>query len=168
MKRIIMILMMLSISGCVLIYPARIVMPLQTKVVDSRSGKPIENAKVLRIVCDVHDYRCSRGRVDKLETDSDGIVKASGDRKWGAYIPAPGGMPAPNHHIAVWKDGYYAFVFSQYGNIDDIKDRTDRQDIIDAIEEIPGERKESTVYDDPEKMFLGGEVKLYRIEADAS
>jgi hypothetical protein len=150
------------LAGCVVIYPARIVMPLNTRVVDAESDNPIEGAQVLRIVCDVHDTRCRNGRVDRGETDSTGNIKMSGDRKWGVWAAGPGGIPVPNHQIAIWKEGYYAFVFSQYGQIEHIKEFTERDDIIEAIDAIPADRKEHGALDDPDKMFSGGKIKLQK------
>ena len=160
--RIIAGLALLSLLASCVIYPARIVMSLNTRVVDAESGNPIEGARVLRIVCDVHDSRCIHGRIDQGETDSGGIIKMSGDRKWGLWVAAPGGLPVPNHQIAIWKEGYYAFVFSQYGRIDRLKDFTDREDIIEAIRKIPPDRKECSASDDPDKMFSGGKIKLQK------
>lgn len=119
-KIVFVFVMVLILSACVF-YPARIVMPLNTRIVDSESGNPIEGAQVLRIVCDVHDFDCSNGRIDKTQSDSNGIVKALGSREWGYYVPVPGGFPVPNHQIAIWKEGYYVFIFSQYGSIENVK-----------------------------------------------
>ncbi|MBI5695132.1 MAG: hypothetical protein HZC51_05230 [Nitrospirae bacterium] len=156
--------MLLLLSGC-FPFPARTTMPLRTTVVDAESGAPIEGAKVLRIVCDLHDFDCSHAVIDRGHTDQDGYIKMSGKRKWGIWIPAPGGMPVPNHQIAIWKPGYQAFVFSQYGKVEDVARHTKRNDLKEAIQEIPAERKETTPDDDdPEKMFLGGTVRLYRLK----
>jgi hypothetical protein len=162
-KILIGIALLSLLTGCVLFFPARIVMPLNTTVVDAETGNPVESAKVLRIVCDIHDRSCTHARMDWGQTDQNGVVKASGDRKWGLWVPAPGGLPVPNHQIAIWKEGYYAFVFSQYGNIDDIKERTSRPDIMDAISAIPKDRRQCDADDRPDEMFSGGEVKLYKL-----
>ena len=63
------IVCLLFLSSC---YPARIIMPLNTKVVDSETGDPIEGAQVLRIVCDIHDFDGSDAKVERGKTDKDG------------------------------------------------------------------------------------------------
>lgn len=146
-------------SSC-MIFPARVVMPLKTKVVDSESSEPVIGAKVLRIVCDIHNHDCSNAKIDYGVTDKNGLVIMNGDRKWGLYILAPGGLPAPNHNIAIWKNGYYAFVFSQYGKIEDILRFAKRKDLFDAIKDIPLERYGYNY--NPYEMFLDGQVKLYK------
>jgi len=119
MKKIILLFSLIPfLTGC--FYPARTIMPLETKVVDAKTGSPIEKATALRVVCDIHDFRCTRGQMDQSETNKDGKVQLDGKWKWRLWFPAPGGLPVPNHHIAIWKSGYKAFVFSQYGNIDDV------------------------------------------------
>jgi len=144
-------------------YPARTVMPLKTEVVDAESGQPIEGASYLRIVCDVHDFNCSSAKIDRGITRKDGFIEVNGERKWGLYIFAPGGVPVPNHNIAIWKPGYLAFVFSQYGNIETIKETTDREDIIKAINEIPNQRTTFDPSTNPNDLFLNGQIKLHKI-----
>jgi len=135
-------------------------MPLKTRVVDADTGAPIEGATVLRVVCDLHDFRCTGGNMETSKTDKHGEVELSGKRKWGLWIPAPGGLPAPNHQIAIWKSGYQAFVFSQYGSINDIESGTDRDDVKKAIHEVPKNRKDYTPDDNPLTMFEGGFIEL--------
>lgn len=138
-------------------------MPLETQVVDAESGASIEGAQVLRIVCDIHDMKCARGKIDKEQTDRNGKIEMKGERKWGIWFPAPGGIPAPNHRIAIWKTGYQAFAFSQYGEINDLLSWTNREDLKKAIQEVPKERKNYTPDANPEQMFENGKVKLQRL-----
>jgi len=162
MKKIILLLVLFPLlTGCP--YPARVIMPLETQVLDAENGSPIEGAQVLRIVCDVHDMRCAKGKVERGQTDKNGKIEMNGERKWGVWFPAPGGIPAPNHRIAIWKTGYQAFVFSQYGDINDILSWTDREDLKKAVKEVPKERKTNTPSDNPEQMFERGKIKLQRL-----
>ena len=148
-------------------HPARIVMPLSVQVIDSQSGTPIEGANILRIVCDIHDRSCKNLNLSRGQTDKNGRIKMEGIRKWGLWIPLPGGMPVPNHRIAIWKPGYKAFVFSQYGKITDINTQTVRSELKKVVQEIPLERKEYGSNDKPEETFIGGKIKLYRSSKSA-
>jgi hypothetical protein len=162
MKKALLIFHLFLLTGCIP-YPARVVMPLKTQVVDAESGTPIEGAQVLRIVCDVHDMTCKNAKMDRGQSDNNGNIKMEGERKWGLWFPAPGGFPVPNHRIAIWKSGYQAFVFSQYGSIDDIKSFSKREDLKSAIREVPLERKECGADAKPEEMFSGGKIGLLRV-----
>jgi len=118
MPRLITILLLLTLGGCV-IYPMRVVLPLETTVVDSSTGKPVPNVKYIRVVCDIHDFSCKEPTIDTGESDENGRIGLSGHRKWGVWLPLPGGLPAPNHQIAIWAEGYKVVIFSQYD--DDIE-----------------------------------------------
>lgn len=161
MKSVVIISLLFLLTGCA--YPARIVMPLETRVVDAETGAPIEKATVLRVVCDIHDYRCKHGYTDRGETKSNGEIHLQGMRRWGLWIPAPGGLPVPNHQIAIWKAGYEAFVFSQYGDIEEIKSRTERADLQAALQEIPQVRKSYSPDDNPNKLFDNGRIELLKL-----
>lgn len=161
MKMLALIPLLSLVTGCA--YPARIVMPLETRVVDAETGAPIEEATVLRVVCDIHDFKCTHGYVDRAETNHDGKIQLRGRREWGLWIPAPGGLPVPNHQIAIWKAGYEAFVFSQYGDISHIQSSTDRADLRTALQEIPQARKNYSPRDHPEKLFEDGRVELRKL-----
>lgn len=146
------------LAGCIP-FPARTVMPLKTQVMDAYSGKPIPDATVLRIVCDVHDHSCENAIINRGKTDQNGYIKMSGNREWGTWVPAPGGFPVPNHQIVIWKDGYTTFVFSQYGSLNSIKTATKNSVLIEAIEEIPKDMKYFGE-GNPNKLFLNGSIKL--------
>jgi hypothetical protein len=163
MRVLLLIIVVLGLYGCV--YPARIKMPIRTQVVDAETGQPIAGARLLQIVCDVHDFGCTHAEVDCAQSNQEGFLEVSGKRQWGFWFPAPGGLPVPNHQVAIWKDGYYAFVFSQYGDFEDFQAlRTKkRQDLAHAIAEIPTPRKQYFPNDEPEWMFSDGQIKLYRL-----
>lgn len=164
MKKLILLLSLFPLlTGCP--YPARTVMPLKSQVIDAETGLPIEKATVLRVVCDIHDSRCVHGQIEKAETNKEGRVELEGKRKWGLWFPAPGGLPVPSHQIAIWKAGYQAFVFSQYGDISDIESLTKRDDIKKALQEIPQDRKSYSPSDKPEEMFEGGKINLHKAQA---
>src|SRR5688500_17007192 len=90
--------------------------PLHVTVVDAQTGRPIPNATVIHMACDVHDSRCERARLVRTSSSEKGTVRISGRREWGPWGPAPGALPVPNHFIAIWADGYSAYVFAQYGD----------------------------------------------------
>jgi hypothetical protein len=162
MKRLLLVLLLVALAGC-FPYPARIVMPLRTRVVDAGTGQPISGAKVLRVMCDIHDFTCANAIVDRGETNQEGQIDLPGKRRWQLFIPFPGGMPVPNHQIAIWKPGYVAFVFSQYGDVDHlIRKSCERQDLLAALHEIPAERRVYTPRDQPEQLLLDGRVALER------
>jgi len=78
-------------------------------------------------------------------TDQYGAFESEGVSKWRLWIPAPSGLPVRNHQIAIWKEGYFAFVFSQYDrSIEDFKEFVRRQDLIEAIDEIPSQPSSTT------------------------
>ena len=141
----------------------KVVMPLKTRVIDSETDQPVSGAKVLRIVCDVHDFDCNDAYMDTGATNRNGEIELDGKRKWGVWMPVPGGLPAPNHQIAIWKEGYQAFVFSAYdGDITKFEETVRRADIRKAIKEIPKERNLLGEGQDPNQLFSGGEIKLYK------
>jgi len=146
-------------SGCIL--PMRIVEPIDTRVIDADTGKQLDNVDYLRISCDVHDFSCSHALLEK-GISHDGNLQLDGKRQWGLWMPVPGGVPVPNHQIAVWKDGYYAFVFSQYDRtIDEFARRADRADIRIAVEQVPKERKYLYSHQNPNDILLGGVIRLF-------
>lgn len=150
---------MLLLPGC-LIFPATIIAPLDLKVLDAQSGVPIEGAQVLRVVCDIHDFYCSHGIVDRTRTGADGRVTLPGKSRWGIYVPAPGGLPVPCHIIAIWKEGYSAFLFTQYNRVDEnLLGYSSREDIVAALKEIPQDRKS---YSPDTFVFHNDQVKLFR------
>lgn len=164
MKFLIVLALLPLLTGCP--YPARTVMPLNSRVFDAETGQPIERAEVLRVVCDIHDFGCKRGYIDKTETNKDGIIELDGKRTWGLWIPAPGGLPVPDHKIAIWKAGYEVFVFSQYGDFERffnyIQSSSDREDLKMALKEVPVDRKYYSPDDNPRALFEDGKIKLYK------
>lgn len=154
------------LAGCCC-FPARVAMPLRTTVLDSETGAPIAGAHVVRFVGDVHDRQCQRSTIEQLETDESGLVAAPGRRKWGLWVPAPGLLPVPNHQIAVWKEGYYVWTYSQYGHLDDLltwRRPDDRKDIIEVLSRIPPQRKEMDPTLDPNKVLNGGTIRLQKLK----
>jgi len=160
-KAILLITLLPLLTGC-LFYPVRTATPVNIRVVDAETGKPIAGAHVLRIVCDVHDLHCQNGRIDRSQTDNEGFVKVAGETRFGFWAPGPGGIPVPSNQIAIWKEGYYALVFSQFGDIQYIEQSSGRKDIIEAINEIPLDRKFYGRLYDFNEVFSGGQAKLYR------
>ena len=165
---VILIPLILLHSGC-LIFPMKVVLPLTTITIDAETEEPIFGASVLRIVCDMHDFDCSNAYMDLGSTNKNGLINLPGKRKWGIWILAPGGLPAPNHHIAIWKKGYSAFVFTQY---DDHFEKSNfsmnRQDIQEAINKIPIERRYMNEDQSPNELFDGGKIRLFRLQGKDS
>jgi len=138
----------------------RTVEPVDAKVIDANTGKQLDDVNYLRIACDVHDFGCGHALLEK-GISREGILQLDSKRRWGLWMPVPGGVPVPNHQIAVWKDGYYAFIFSQYdANIDEFARRANRADIKSAIDQIPKERKYLYSNQNPNDILLGGVIKL--------
>src|SRR5438876_4471902 len=109
------LVLLLSFQGCI-IAPLRVAETLDVKVVDAQNGALIQGAKVIYFVCDIHDFQCKHATIVRTTSNESGDLKIEGHRKWGVWIPAPGGLPVPNHFIAIWAPGYSAFVFGQYGD----------------------------------------------------
>jgi len=157
-------LLFFVLSGC-FAFPLRTIEPLRVTVIDASTGTPIANAIVLRVVCDIHNRDCKDAFIDMNKTNEKGIIRLSGKRDCGPWVAAPGGMPAPNHQIAIWKEGYSAFVFSQFDNdIDKFASKTINKKIIEAVSKIPKERRYLPLDTDPNSVFNNGEIKLYRID----
>jgi len=149
----------LILPGC-LIFPATIIAPLDLRVLDAQTGVPIQGAQILRIVCDIHDFHGSHGVVDRTKTDADGRVRLPGKSRWGIYAPAPGALPVPSHIIAIWKEGYSAFLFTQYERFDEnLLEYSRREDIVAALKEIPPDR---STYSPDTYVFHNNQVRLFR------
>lgn len=147
----------LFVSGCV-VFPMQTVMPLEAKIIDAHTAEELKGIRYLRIVCDLHDYGCNKALLEDGVFDSD--IKLENKRQWGLYIAAPGGLPVPNHQIAIWKEGYSAIVFSQYDdNINDFAKSVERIDIKDAINEIPTARRQISP-SEARELFFNGTIKL--------
>jgi hypothetical protein len=157
-------LLSLVTSSCC-IAPLRVANPLEVTVIDAESGSPIPDAQVIYIVSDLHDYLCKGGRVVRTTSDTSGNVDISGKRKWGFYIAAPGGLPVPDHLIAIWASGYSTYLFSQYSNIAERKKRCEnRSDILQALSEIPHEQQILDPWLNLKSNLIGGIIKLPRIK----
>ena len=149
----------LLLSGC--ISRLQIAAPLDVTVVDADDGAPIPGAEAIYLVCDVHDFDCDHAILEQPTTDESGAVKISGRRQWGVWFPAPGGLPVPNHFIAIWARGYSAFVFSQYDDtLESMRKKVRRQDVSDALESIPSDQSSSDPSLNPREQLTGGKIRL--------
>ena len=148
------------LSGC-FVAPLRVANPLAVTVVDADNGTPIPQATVIYIVSDIHDYACKEGRVVRTTGDKQGSVYIPGKRRWGFYIAAPGGLPVADHLIAIWAPGYSTYIFSQYSNITTWNRLCrDRSDILQAISEIPQEKRIDDPWLNLRADLIGGKIKL--------
>ena len=149
----------LLLAGCY--FPATVRSTVKARVIDAESSQPIGDVNVLRIVCDVHDFRCDGVQVDRGQTNSDGRIKLKGSRKWGLWLPAPGGMPAPNHQVVIWKKGYAPIAFSQYGTLAEFERRHAHKSFVKDLAEVPHELTQiesgSELY---RAVFTNGVIKL--------
>lgn len=161
MKTTLAFFLLTTVSGCAL--PLKVAQTMDTTVIDSTTLEPIANAQYFRIVCDLHDYDCSSAYIERGFTSNDGKIDLGSKRKWSIWFPAPGGLPVPNHQIAIWASGYTALLFSQYNqDIERFRQQIEREDINRLINEVPENRK----YLDSEeanRAFLGGIIKLKKI-----
>jgi len=152
--------LLLSFQGCI-IAPLRVAETLDVKVVDAQNGAPIQGAKAIYFVCDIHDFECKHATIVRTVSNESGDLKIEGRRKWGVWIPAPGGLPVPNHFIAIWALGYSAFVFGQYGDtVESIKRTVQRQDVIEAFDSIPSDQLSSDPSLNPKEELIGGKIRL--------
>lgn len=160
------------LTGCIPIHDTiRVAEPLEVIVVDAETEKPIAGASVVYIVCDLHDYSCSKGKLIRTTSNEKGEVKIEGETKTGIVFPGPGGLPVPNHLIAIWSPGYSAFVFIQYkvtdAPIDELIERkkrsVTRMDILKALREIPEDKASSDERLNSKKELIGGKIRLLKL-----
>jgi hypothetical protein len=151
-----------STYGC-LIAPLPVAAPLRVTVIDAQDQTPIANAMVLYLACDIHDFGCEHAKLVSTTSSQKGQVKIDGERKWGFWVLAPGGVPVPNHFIAIWAPGYSAFVFGQYGDtVESKKRRVRRSDIREALRSIPKDTSSSDELLNSSKELSGGSIRLLR------
>jgi hypothetical protein len=158
------------LAGCIP-HTIRTAEPLEVIVLDTETEKPIAGASVVYLVCDLHDYGCSKGKLIRTTSNEKGEVKIEGETKTGTWVPVPGGLPVPDHLIAIWAQGYSAFVFIQYklsdAHIDELLERKKkgitRTDILKSLNEIPEDKKSSDEQLNPKKELIGGKIRLLKI-----
>lgn len=160
------------LTGCIPIHDTiRTAEPLDVLVVDAETEKPIAGASVVYLVCDLHDYGCSRGKLICTTSNEKGEIKIEGETKTGTWVPAPGGLPVPDHLIAIWALGYSSFVFIQYKSADapiaELLERKKksitRTDILKALLEIPEDKASSDERLNPKKELIGGKIRLLKL-----
>lgn len=173
-RTIFSVLSLFILTGC--IYgTVRVAEPLDVIVVDAETKEPISGASVVYLVCDLHDYGCSRGKLIRTTSNEKGEIKIEDETKTGIWLLFPGGLPAPDHLIAIWADGYSAFVFIQYGGcaapIDELdelleikKKRITKTDILKALDEIPEDKASSDERLNPKKELIGGKIRLLKMK----
>ncbi|MEW6002833.1 MAG: hypothetical protein AB1638_09345 [Nitrospirota bacterium] len=140
-------------------------------MVDAETEKSIAGASVVYLVCDLHDYGCSRGKLIRTTSNEKGEVKIEGETKSGTWALAPGGLPVPSHLIAIWAPRYSAFVFIQYksadAHIDELLERkkksVKRTDILKALQEIPEDKASSDERLNTKEELTGGKIRLLKI-----
>jgi hypothetical protein len=155
-----LVILALSLDGC-LIWPLKVAEELDVEVIDATSGTPIPYAEVVYVACDIHDFKCNKAKLVRTKANDKGQINIDNTRRWGVWIPAPGGIPVPNHLIAIWAPGYSAFVFSQYEET--IASRisgTQREDIISALREIPPYQTMNDESLNPKRELIGGKIQL--------
>lgn len=162
LKSCLLLIFMLSLGGC-LVWPLKVAEELNVDVIDAESGRPIPRAEVVYLACDFHDFSCNRAKLVRTQSNDKGKIEIDSTRRWGVWLPAPGGIPVPNHLIAIWTSGYSAFVFSQYPeSIDRRVSGTKREDIIRALREIPSDQIMNDELLNPREELIGGKIKLKR------
>ena len=150
------------LAGC-FVAPLRVMEPLEVTVIDAETGSPIPNAEIVYLACDVHNRQCSHAHLVRTASSNSGVITIDERRKWGTWFPAPGGLPVPNHLIAIWAPGYSAYVFAQYGDtVESRKRGITRADILDALNAIPKDQSSSEPLLNPVKNLNGGKIRLKR------
>jgi hypothetical protein len=161
-QSLVLILLAANIGGCI-IWPLKISSELEVQVLDAATGAPIPHAHVVYVACDIYDFDCSHARVVRTTANEKGEIDIESMRRFGFWVLAPGGLPVPNHLIAIWASNYGAFVFSQYGDtIDQRKQQTKRQDIMNVLNEIPSDQSSSGELLNPITELIGGKIKLVK------
>jgi hypothetical protein len=163
LRSCLLVIFTLSLGGC-LIWPLKVAEELDIEVIDATSGTPIPYAEVVYVACDAHDFSCRKAKLVRTQSDDKGKIEIDSTRRWGVWLPAPGGIPVPNHLIAIWAPGYSAFVFSQYPeSIDRRVSSTKREDIIRALREIPSDQTMNDESLNPRRELIGGKIKLRKM-----
>lgn len=149
----------LNWGGC--IWPLKIAEEFRAEVIDATSTNPIPLADVVYLACDFHDFSCNHATLVRTKADEHGKINIGSTRRWGFWLPAPGGIPVPNPLIAIWARKYKAFVFAQYpDSIDRRISSTAREDIIQALREIPSDQSINDESLSPRRELIGGKIKL--------
>ncbi len=155
-----LVILALSLGGC-FVWPLKVAEELDVEVIDAESGSPIPRAEVVYLACDFHDFSCNRAELVRTQSNDKGKIEIDSTRRWGIWLPAPGGIPVPNHLIAIWAPGYQAFVFSQYPeSIARRVSSTKREDIIRALREIPSDQTMNDESLNPRRELIGGKIQL--------
>ena len=166
-RLIVALALVLTCQGCI-VAPLPVSASLDVSIIDADSGAPISGATVVYFVCDVHDFRCDHGRLVRTTASSSGKVKIPRRWQWGLWIAAPGGLPVPNHFIAIWAPGYSPFMFSQY---DDPLERViarigaTRPDVAEELKALPATNSSSDRSLNPPRELTGGKIRLRRAVA---
>lgn len=165
MRRIAVLAFVVLGQGCI-VAPLPVSAPVEVSVVDAETDAPIVGAAVVYFVCDIHDFACSQGRLVRTESGPKGRVSIPRRWRWGLWIAAPGGLPVPNHFVAIGAPGYSPFVFSQY---DDSLARViarigvTRPEIAAELQALPP----ATVSSDPSlnsaSQLIGGKIRLRKL-----
>src|SRR5262245_22767438 len=152
--------LLLSCQGC-FVAPLRVANTLDVTIVDAQNSTPIPDATAVYFVCDIHDFQCRHATLVRAASNAHGNLKIRGRREWGVWFPAPGGLPVPNHFIAIWAPGYSAFVFGQYRDtVDSIRRHVPRQDLLEALDSIPSDQSSSDPSLNPKEQLHGGKIRL--------
>jgi hypothetical protein len=157
--------LVLICQGCI-VAPLPVSSPLDVSVVDAETGAPIARAAVVYFVCDIHDFDCSEGRLVRTESGPGGKVTIPRRWRWGLWIAAPGGLPVPNHFIAIQAPGYAPFVFSQY---EDSLERViarigvTRPDVAAELRTLPAGSSSSDRSINASSELIGGKIRLRRL-----
>jgi hypothetical protein len=161
-QSLVLTLLATNLGGCI-IWPLKVSNELEVQVLDADTGAPIPHAQVVYIACDIHDFDCSHARVVRTTANERGEVDIESKRRFRIWVAAPGGLPVPNHFIAIWAPDHGAFVYCQYGDtIDRWKQYIDRQDIINVLNEVPSDQSSSGESLNPRTELIGGKIKLVK------
>ena len=163
LKVLLTIGLLVFLQGC-FVAPLRVAETLDVTVVDAQTALPIPHVTVVYLVCDIHDIQCRHAILVRTSSSERGDLKVGGRREWGPWFPAPGGLPIPNHFIAIWAPGYSAFVFGQYDRtVESKKELVERQDVLDALDSIPNDRSSSDPLLNPRRELHGGKIRLRKL-----
>ncbi|ALA57716.1 hypothetical protein NITMOv2_1288 [Nitrospira moscoviensis] len=99
LKSLLLAALALNLGGC--IWPLKIAEGLEAEVVDAASGNPIPLADVVYLACDFHDFSCNHATLVRTKANEQGKIAIGSTRQWGFWLPAPGGIPVPNHLVAI-------------------------------------------------------------------
>ncbi|MHB8481471.1 MAG: hypothetical protein ACYDBV_01855 [Nitrospiria bacterium] len=136
---------------------------LHVSVVDSESNRPIPQADVVYINYESLTRDWNRAIYFHEKTDTLGRINIKSKWVWGLWLVIPDGLPSNVHYIAIWAQGYGAYLYSEIDSINGLrKDPYVPMEIRKTLEEIPEDTSSTDEALNPRDKIFDGPIKLHR------